>query len=108
MCFPGFRNLEPVTTPSDRPQEPDVHAPEAGTAPAGEGAGSGEHQDGGKGGQPEKPRSKKPLIILAVVIVVLAIGALIYWFATRNELTTDDAYIDGNAVTMAPRSPAMS
>ena len=33
----------------------------------------------------------------------LAIVAFIWWFATRNEITTDDAYTDGNAITMAPK-----
>lgn len=49
-----------------------------------------------------KPRSKKPLIILAIVILILAIIAFIWWFSTRNQVSTDDAYTDGNAVVMAP------
>lgn len=57
--------------------------------------------DDGKG-QRKKP-GKKPLIILAVVVILLAIVAFIWWFATRNEVTTDDAYTDGNAITMAPK-----
>ena len=50
-----------------------------------------------------KNKSKKPLIILAVVAVILLIGAFIWWFATRNQVTTDDAYTDGNAITIAPQ-----
>lgn len=50
-----------------------------------------------------KPRSKKPLIILAVVIVLLAVAAFVWWFMTRNQESTDDAYTDGNAVTVAPK-----
>ncbi|WP_105533994.1 HlyD family secretion protein [Solimicrobium silvestre] len=49
-----------------------------------------------------KPRSKTPLIILAIVILILAIIAFIWWFDTRNQISTDDAYTDGNAVVMAP------
>ena len=52
---------------------------------------------------PDKPRSKKPLIIIAIVTVVLAIVGFIVWFARRNQVTTDDAYTDGNVVTMAPK-----
>jgi membrane fusion protein (multidrug efflux system) len=37
------------------------------------------------------------------VVVLLALVAFIWWFATRNELTTDDAYTDGNAITIAPQ-----
>jgi membrane fusion protein (multidrug efflux system) len=49
------------------------------------------------------PRSKKPLIIVAIVVVVAAIIAGIVWFARRNDVTTDDAYTDGNVVTMVPK-----
>ncbi|HEY1997548.1 HlyD family secretion protein [Paraburkholderia sp.] len=54
-------------------------------------------------GQSHKGPGKKPLIILAIVAVVLLIVALIWWFATRNQETTDDAYTDGNAITIAPQ-----
>jgi len=51
---------------------------------------------------PKKP-SKTPLIILAIVVVIVAIVAAIWWFATRNEISTDDAFTDGNVVLMAPK-----
>jgi membrane fusion protein (multidrug efflux system) len=60
-------------------------------------------EDEKEGGEPKKVKSKKPLIILAVVVVVVAIVAFVYWFAKRNQLSTDDAYTDGNAITMAPK-----
>ena len=50
-----------------------------------------------------KVRRKKPLILLAVAIIVLAVGAGLWWFLTRNQESTDDAYTDGNAITIAPR-----
>lgn len=50
----------------------------------------------------DKPRSKMPLIILAIVILLLAIVAFIIWFSDRNQVSTDDAFTDGNAVVMAP------
>ncbi|MDR5752335.1 MULTISPECIES: HlyD family secretion protein [unclassified Caballeronia] len=56
----------------------------------------------GKDEQGKGP-GKKPLIILGIVAVLLAIGALIWWFATRNQVSTDDAYTDGDAVTIAPK-----
>ena len=71
-----------------------------GDAGAGTGAGTG---DGKGGGGSEKPRSKLPLIILGVVVVVIAIIAFIVWFADRNQVSTDDAYTDGNVVTMVPK-----
>lgn len=51
-----------------------------------------------------KRPGKKPLIILGIVVVVMVIVALVWWFLTRNEETTDDAFTDGNAVTIAPKA----
>ena len=50
-----------------------------------------------------KPRSKRPLIIIAIVVAVLAIAGFVAWFVTRNQESTDDAYTDGNAVSMVPK-----
>jgi membrane fusion protein (multidrug efflux system) len=58
---------------------------------------------GGKGEKDAKPRSKKPLIILGIVVVVVGIVSFIVWFAYRNQVSTDDAYTDGNVVTMVPK-----
>jgi len=57
-----------------------------------------EKKDGKKKGP-----GKKPLIILAVIVVLIIIAGLIWWFATRNQVSTDDAYTDGDAVTIAPK-----
>jgi membrane fusion protein (multidrug efflux system) len=57
----------------------------------------------GKQGEQAKPRSKKPLLIVAAIVLVGAIVGFIFWFARRNEVRTDDAYTDGNVVTMAPK-----
>lgn len=55
--------------------------------------------------QPERRRpGKKPLIVLAIVVVVMLIVALWYWLATRNIETTDDAYTEADAVTIAPKT----
>jgi membrane fusion protein (multidrug efflux system) len=51
----------------------------------------------------DKPKSRWPIIVLIIVVVLAAIGAGIYWFATRNEESTDDAYTEGNAVSIAPK-----
>jgi membrane fusion protein, multidrug efflux system len=37
------------------------------------------------------------------VVVVAAIIAFFIWFAHRNQVSTDDAYTDGNVITMAPK-----
>jgi len=50
-----------------------------------------------------KRPGKKPLIILGVVVVVMVIVALVWWLMTRNQETTDDAFTEGDAVTVAPK-----
>jgi membrane fusion protein, multidrug efflux system len=37
------------------------------------------------------------------VLLLLAIGGLYYWLITRNIESTDDAYTDGRAITIAPQ-----
>ena len=54
-------------------------------------------------GKEKKKGSKWPLIILAIVVVLAAIGAGIWWFLHRNQTNTDDAYTDGRAVMIAPQ-----
>jgi len=63
---------------------------------------SSEDKDGGEKAS-DKPRSKKPLIIVAIVVVIGAIIGFFIWFAHRNQVSTDDAYTDGNVVTMVPK-----
>ena len=60
-------------------------------------------KEGDAAAPPKQQRSKKPLIILAVIVVLVAIVAFIFWFLRRNQVTTDDAYTDGDAITMAPK-----
>jgi membrane fusion protein (multidrug efflux system) len=69
----------------------------------GEGHDDEGHDGADRDGVSKKPRSKKPLIIVAAVVIVLAIIGFFVWFARRNEVTTDDAYTDGNVVTMVPK-----
>jgi membrane fusion protein (multidrug efflux system) len=44
-----------------------------------------------------------PLIVLAIVVVLAIIGGVGYWYLTRNEQTTVDAYTEGNAVSFASK-----
>lgn len=63
-------------------------------------------QDDEKEQQDDKPRKrpgKKPLIILGIVVVVMVVVALVWWLLTRNQETTDDAFTDGDVVTIAPK-----
>ena len=62
-----------------------------------------EGDGGGKGEGKKKKGSRWPLIILAIVVVLAAIGGGIWWFLHRNQTNTDDAYTDGRAVMIAPQ-----
>ena len=50
-----------------------------------------------------KGPGKKPLIILGIVVVVMVVVALVWWLMTKDQVNTDDAFIEGDAVTIAPK-----
>ncbi|MCG8709362.1 HlyD family secretion protein [Brenneria sp. 4F2] len=55
--------------------------------------------------QTERQRpGKKPLIILAIVVVIMLVVGLWFWLTTRNIETTDDAFTEADAVTIAPKA----
>lgn len=62
--------------------------------------GQDDNQDAG---EKRKGPGKKPLIILGIVVIVMAIVALVWWLMTKDQITTDDAFTDGDAVTIAPK-----
>jgi membrane fusion protein (multidrug efflux system) len=49
----------------------------------------------------KKPKSRWPLIILAIIVVLAIIAALVYWLMRRGLEDTDDAYTEGRAIAMA-------
>lgn len=57
---------------------------------------------------PNKPKRRKRLwgrIALVLLPLVLIGGALYYWFFMRPYESTDDAFIDGDVVPVAPQVP---
>ncbi len=48
-------------------------------------------------------RSKRPLIIVSIVVLAIGIVGFLFWFAHRNQVSTDDAYTDGNTVSVVPK-----
>ena len=63
-----------------------------------EGDGKEDSRDEQKG-----KKSRWPLIILAAVTMAAIVGGVIYWLSTRDLESTDDAYVEGNAVSIAPK-----
>lgn len=63
-------------------------------SPAKKGEADPSHKD-------QKPKSKTPLIIAAILLAVAIIAGIIYWLLTKNEISTDDAYTDGRAISIA-------
>ena len=63
---------------------------------------SNTHQDNNEPGR--KRPGKKPLIFLAIVVVIMIVVGLWFWLTTRNIESTDDAFTEGNAVTIAPKA----
>ena len=58
--------------------------------------------DGAEGGKSGKKASRWPIVILIVIAVFVVIAGAVYWFLTRNDVSTDDAYTEGDAVAIAP------
>lgn len=56
-----------------------------------------DRQDGQRG------KSRWPLIILIAIVVIAVIAGVIYWQATAGLESTDDAYTEGTAVSIAPQ-----
>jgi membrane fusion protein, multidrug efflux system len=109
---------EPGRTPDENPASDgrvdwrersprDERQPSETPAPRREAPGDAERRDEAEGDDESgdkapRKRQRWPLIALAVVIVIAAIAGTIYWYLTRNQESTDDAYTDGRAIMVAP------
>lgn len=68
-----------------------------------DGASSGGKPDDASGKTP-KPRKANPAIRIGLLafVAIVAVGAGVHWFLTRYDIETDDAFVAGRAVTIAP------
>lgn len=66
----------------------------------------GEGDDGeGDDEPPPKPLKERPLLLIGIAVVIIALiaGGVLYWLHARQYETTDDAYVDGHIVRIAPQ-----
>ena len=66
----------------------------------------GDDEDGKNKGEDDQQGGKKrrwPIVVLVHVLILAVAGGTLYWYLTRNEEDTDDAYTEGNAVSIAPK-----
>jgi membrane fusion protein (multidrug efflux system) len=86
----------------ERPGEDDVRErgkDETAEPAAGEAAAGKENQ-----AEPQARRKRNPALLPGLfILALLAAGGVYYWLSTRNVETTDDAYTDGRAVSIAPQ-----
>lgn len=89
---------QPGRPASPQPEDHDAEGPSEGDDQSGsKGGGAGQANTG------KKRRSPLLWIILAAVIIVLAIAGGLWWWLTKDLASTDDAYTDGNVVTIEPK-----
>jgi membrane fusion protein, multidrug efflux system len=94
--------------PRDEEQRPDRAAPPA-QSPGPSRDAASRCRDASRGddhgtGNDGKRRSRLPVVILAIVIIIALVAAIVYWLRTRGLETTDDAYTEGNAISIATKA----
>src|SRR6185436_11096233 len=52
--------------------------------------------------RPSRRSARAKWVLLAIVLVAIVAGTS-YWYITKDEISTDDAFTDGHAVTIAPQ-----
>ncbi|MCK8786727.1 HlyD family secretion protein [Roseomonas sp. NAR14] len=95
------RGDRPRREPGKQADPADGESGRDGAGTAGEGQDEGKGKDKGKEGK--RGRSRWPLIVLALFVLIAAAGGGVWWYLTRNLESTDDAYTEGRAVSMAPK-----
>src|ERR1700751_3632822 len=89
-------------TPRDDARNGQVTADTPAKKPEDGSVSSRAQDDNAKQAARKKRRPFVMVIGLAVVGLLLA-GGIYYWLTTRNLESTDDAYTDGRAITIAPQ-----
>lgn len=76
--------------------------PVAGTEPLAAGA---DEADSREREAEERRRNRRPFVLRAAIVLgaILVGSGIYYWASTRNTESTDDAYTDGRAISIAPQ-----
>ncbi|WP_245440949.1 HlyD family secretion protein [Mesorhizobium sanjuanii] len=95
-------------TADSRPGEGDHGQQAPGGPPPADGqaeASVGSERAGGPGGSDTGHQNRRPAVFIIgfIVLAALVLGGSYYWYANRNLVSTDDAYVDGRVVTIAPQ-----
>ena len=93
-----------AVTETPGPAAPAALAPAA--RPADREAAVESKQQGGGAADPDTVRRRrKPAVFIIgfLVLAALVLGGFYFWYTTRNIVSTDDAYTDGRAITIAPQ-----
>ncbi len=99
--------LDDDTLRGERPRKTDREAEDDEKKSTRQDASGG--KDAGKSDEGDKPDDEKkrrsPLvwIILGVGALIAIAGGTYYWYSTKDQESTDDAYTDGRAITIAPK-----
>jgi membrane fusion protein (multidrug efflux system) len=89
-------------TPRDDARNGQVVADKAVTKPDGE-SGSNQTPDDTADQATRKKRRPFVMVVGLIVVGLLLVGGIYYWLSTRNLESTDDAYTDGRAISIAPQ-----
>lgn len=86
-----------------RAAKPSSDTQTSGGAPNGESSRDGGPQDGGK--KPKKGLLQRPLLLAGagLVLLIIAVGGLLWWLHARKFEGTDDAFIDTHIIRLAPQ-----
>ena len=86
---------------ADSEPQQDQRAPDAGNKPRDD---DDRKKRDAEAAQDKRRERARPWVRLGMVVVAVGLiaGGLYYWLSTRNIESTDDAYTDGRAITIAP------
>lgn len=99
-------NSSPVLVLDEPVDEPAPHGdPQTGEEQEGQAQTASAREDITPAPEDAKPSKRRPptFYIGVIVIGLLLAAGLYYWLTTRNTESTDDAYTDGRAVSIAPQ-----